>query len=114
MPTVKPVLFAVCLFAPPALAQDMNTLNRHLEHQQWQRVQDHQNRARTGGMKRKPPVSRSAKASCTADALPVARRRMLEAEYARRAASDGKASADAWIREEGMRFRRSLKAKGVC
>ncbi|MFV0625431.1 hypothetical protein ACBY01_15660 [Sphingomonas sp. ac-8] len=52
--------------------------------------------------------------NCSADALPVADRRRMENEYVRRAHADGKASANAWVREQGMRFRRQLVAQGVC
>lgn len=38
----------------------------------------------------------------------------MEAEYVRRARADGKASADAWVREQGIRFRQKLVADGVC
>lgn len=52
--------------------------------------------------------------SCSADALPAADRRRMETEYVRRAKSDGKASADAWVREQGIRFHQQLVAQGVC
>ncbi len=51
---------------------------------------------------------------CSADALPAADRRRMEAEYVRRAQSDGKASADAWVREQGRQFHLKLVADGVC
>ncbi|MCW2365125.1 hypothetical protein M2341_000572 [Sphingobium sp. B7D2B] len=51
---------------------------------------------------------------CSADALPTADRRRMETEYVRRARSDGKASADVWVREQGMQFRQKLAAQGVC
>jgi len=52
--------------------------------------------------------------ACSADALPAAERRRMEADYVRRVGKDGKASADAWVREQGMRFRKQLIAEGVC
>lgn len=52
--------------------------------------------------------------SCSADALPAAERRAMEAEYARRQRVDGKASAYAWVQEQGRRFRMKLIADGVC
>ncbi len=100
------------LLVAPAGAQDMNTLNRHLEHQQWQRLQDHQNRARS---QRPRSGERSrARPRCSADSLPSAERRRLEREYARRLQAEGRASADRWIRGEGMRYRCQLEARGIC
>ncbi|WP_125655514.1 hypothetical protein [Sphingomonas sp. 2R-10] len=57
---------------------------------------------------------RSASRECSADALPIAERRRMEAEYVRRARADGRASADAWVNEQGRRFRMKLIADGVC
>ncbi len=116
---VRPLLIAVStmLFPvlagieTPAAAQDLNTLSRHLEHQQATRVQDHQNRMRQGDTVRRAPQQDR---NCSADALPAADRRALETEYESRFRSDGKASADAWIREEGRLFRERLVAEGVC
>ncbi|MFV0625421.1 hypothetical protein ACBY01_15610 [Sphingomonas sp. ac-8] len=51
---------------------------------------------------------------CSADALPVAERRRMEQEYVRRARIDGKASANAWVIEQGRRFREKLVAAGIC
>ena len=53
-------------------------------------------------------------AKCSADSLPPSQRRAMEQEYARRSRTDGKASADAWVREEGKAFRMKLVAQGVC
>lgn len=105
-------LAAGLMLAPaPVPAQDLNTLQRHLEHQQAVRVQDHQNRMRQGGPTRR--AERDDRA-CSADALPAADRRAMEGEYARRFRSDGRASADAWIREQGKRFHQQLVDDGVC
>lgn len=52
--------------------------------------------------------------ACSADALPAADRRRMEREYMRRARADGKASADAWVREQGRRFHLKLVADGIC
>lgn len=52
--------------------------------------------------------------ACSPEALPAADRRRMEAEYARRQRSDGKASADAWVQEQGRLFRMKLIADGVC
>lgn len=48
------------------------------------------------------------------DALPAADKQRMIAEYQRRYRAKGKASADAWAREAGNRFRRQLIAEGVC
>lgn len=62
----------------------------------------------------RPDRRRSASRTCSADALPVAERRLMEAEHGRRARADGRASADAWVNEQGRRFRTKLVAEGVC
>lgn len=51
---------------------------------------------------------------CSADLLPAADRRKMEQDYVRRARDDGKASADAWVREQGRRFHLKMVAEGVC
>lgn len=111
------MLIAPMTFATGLSAQDSNTLNRHLEHQQWQRVQDHQNanRRMKPGDRNDGAGRRHGQAqACSADALPAADRRHMEAEYVRRAKADGKASADAWVREQGKRYRLRLIAQGIC
>lgn len=62
----------------------------------------------------RPHRRRSDARACSADALPVAERRRMEAEYRRRARADGRASADAWVNEQGRRFRMKLVAESVC
>lgn len=51
---------------------------------------------------------------CSAEALPAADQRRMETEYVRRVGADGKASADAWVREQGRQFRLKLVAEGIC
>lgn len=51
---------------------------------------------------------------CSADALPAHERRALEREYMRRMRSDGRASADLWVRDQGRQFREKLEREGVC
>ena len=116
IPAAKQMLAIVMagLIAAPVAAQDLNTLDRHLQHQQWQRVQEHQNRMRAPDPKKKPRARASRVSSCSPDAMPAAEKRALNAEYARRAKSDGKARADAWVRVEGIRFHQRLVADGVC
>lgn len=65
--------------------------------------------------KSKPPrAAASPAAGCSLDAMPLADRRTMAKEYARRDKADGRTSADNWIREEGRRFRQKLVAQGVC
>lgn len=52
--------------------------------------------------------------ACSAEALPATERRKMEAEYVRRIVKDGKASADAWVQEQGRRFRMKLVEEGAC
>ncbi len=102
------------LLSTGVLAQDSNTLNRHLEHQQWQRLQDHQMESRKMDVRRQKTAVRAQSQACSADALPAADRRRMEADYMRRLRADGKASADAWVREQGRKFRLKLVAEGIC
>lgn len=64
--------------------------------------------------KKKGPSSSATSRQCSADALPAAERRAMEIEYKRRARADGKASADAWVHEQGRRFYAKLVASGTC
>jgi hypothetical protein len=59
-------------------------------------------------------ASQSASSRCSADALPAAERGRMQTEYQRRVQTDGKASADAWAREQARQFRQRLVAQGVC
>ena len=58
--------------------------------------------------------SSSVSSRCFADSGPGPERRAMEAEYARRLGSHGKASADAWRTEHGRSYRAALVAKGKC
>lgn len=51
---------------------------------------------------------------CSPDSLPAADRRRMEQDYMRRLRQDGRASADAWVAEQGRRFRAELIAEGSC
>ena len=64
--------------------------------------------------KGKGQSSSATSRQCSADALPAAERRAMEIEYKRRARADGKASADAWVHEQGRRFYAKLVASGAC
>lgn len=100
--------------AMPAMAQDLNVLDRHLEHQRWQRLQDHQTRSRT--MKARKPLSGQASglARCTEDHVPRPDYRRMEAEYGRRLQADGKTSADRWSHQQRAHWLQRLKQQGVC
>lgn len=107
--------------AGSAHAQDMNTLTRHLEHQQSVRVQDHQNRMRAPdpaprwndrpASERQPTV---ATPECSADALPPAERSAMEARFNQIDRAQGRAAAMAYVQEQGRLFRQRLIAEGVC
>ena len=64
--------------------------------------------------KKRSSSANNAYPQCSADALPAADRARMEAEYTRRARTDGKASADAWVRQEGIRFHARLVKEGKC
>lgn len=51
---------------------------------------------------------------CLADSGPGPERRAMEAEYKRRLASSGKASADSWRAAHGRTYRAGLVAAGKC
>lgn len=51
---------------------------------------------------------------CLADSGPGPERRAMEAEYKRRLASKGKASADRWRADHGRAYRARLVAAGKC
>lgn len=101
-------LYVAGFSALPVSAQDMNTLDRHLEHQRWQRLQDHQSRMRSPN-----PRGRVAQ-SCSIETLPASDKRRLADGYKLRAKRDGKESADMWIHEEGQRYRTKLVEQGIC
>ena len=103
------VVFA--LFAAPAAAlvekeaiSDANVVN-------WQPLSTSY---ATGSVHRVSANQGVASRQCSADALPIAERRRMQAEYQRRLRADGKSSADAWVKEQGRRFRERLVAEGVC
>lgn len=103
--------------ASPAMAQSMIDVpiwsNGILGQQAMRSTFDHYDE--THGIQAEDDrASASSSAGCSADALPAADRRRMEAEYVRRARTDGRSSADAWVREQGIRFRQQLVAQGVC
>jgi len=58
--------------------------------------------------------SNSVSSRCFANSGAGPDRRAMEAEYASRWKSDGKASADAWVAEQGRQYRAKLRAAGKC
>ena len=109
-----PTAFLLAIAATPASAQmavDIPIWSNGILGQQALR-NTYDNTDREMGIKK--GGSRAAAAKCSADALPAADRKRMEAEYMRRHRADGKASADAWVQEQGRRFRMKLIADGVC
>ncbi len=94
-------------------AQDMNTLDRHLEHQQSTRVQDHQNRMRSA--QNGAPKSKSRTVPrCTEQHVPKADYERLKAQYRQMVATDGKPAADRWSQGQSAGWYQRLKRQGVC
>lgn len=60
------------------------------------------------------PAAPGPSQKCSMDSLPEADKRRMVEEYARRLRTDGKASADAWGREQGDIAYRKLVAAGIC
>lgn len=51
---------------------------------------------------------------CSAEALPAAERRAMEARYAEIDRTQGRAAAQAYVHEQGRLFAQRLVAEGVC
>lgn len=96
-------VLAPALLPAPVLAQQMVDIpiwsNGILGQQALQHTYDNFDEA--NGIKKKRSGSTS---KCSADLLPTAERRQMEQEYIRRVRDDGKASADAWVEEQGRAF----------
>lgn len=58
--------------------------------------------------------SNAVSSRCFADSGPGPERRAMEAEYAERVNSVGKAEADAWREQHGRDYRAKLVAEGKC
>lgn len=58
--------------------------------------------------------SRSVPPACSLETLPPAEKAAMEKEYAQRTRADGKAKADAWLREQARAFLAQLVDEGVC
>lgn len=107
---------AIAAITTPATAQMVDVpiwSNGILGQQALRNTYDNYNRKNGIDSERDGDKARSA-SKCSADALPAADRKRMEAEYMRRLRADGKASADAWVREQGRRFHMKLVADGVC
>lgn len=117
---VRRILVISLLVGSPAVpatanAQDLNTLDRHLEQQQWQRLQDHQNRSRTmPPRKGRVPAQRQALQACNENHVPKPAYRRMEAEYQRRLQAEGKREADQWSRAQAGAWYKRLKQQRVC
>lgn len=68
----------------------------------------------SGDIARGTTRSRSVSARCSADSGPGPERRAMEADYARRLKTAGKAGADAWRAAHGRAYRARLVAQGKC
>lgn len=105
------ITLAIAAIAAPATAQMVDVpiwSNGILGQQALRNTYD--NYDRENGIDKSNSKSRA----CSADALPAADRKRMEQEYVRRQRADGKASADAWVKEQGRRFHLKLVADGIC
>ncbi|TBU94669.1 hypothetical protein [Phytopseudomonas dryadis] len=113
---VSLTVFALFSFIDRGMAYDMNTLDRHLDTQRWNRLQDHQNSQRTKPAPRKntPTNRKASKPACSADSMPPAERRRMEAQARRIMQREGQAAAVAYARKQGMAYHQKLKKQGIC
>lgn len=58
--------------------------------------------------------SSGTRVACSADSMPAADRRRMEAQAFRIMQRDGRAAGVAYAREQGMAYHRQLQAQGVC
>ena len=93
----------------PAYSQDLGTLDRHLEHQQSVRVQEHQNRMRA-------PNGRPANvlARCTEHHVPKADYDRIRARHDQIARAQGKQAAGQWAQEQADAWYERLRRQRVC
>ena|GEM_PF-3087779 len=114
------ILFGAGLLAMPAIAQDVSVPSvtvanpggyanpLKLDTDRYDREQ----RAKAGARSSSP--KRKVAQSCSAETMPAAEQRRIAAGYMKRAKTKGKAHADIWVREEGVRYRMRLVAQGIC
>ncbi len=95
-------------------AYDTNTLDRHLDSQRWNRLQDHQNRKRMGPNRKVQKRQQATRPRCSADSMPRAERQRIEARAMRIMRSEGREAAVAYARKEGMAYRKKLQRQGIC
>lgn len=109
MRMIAPVLLAISTASLPADAQDLNTLDRHLQHQQSVRVQEHQNRMRA-------PDARAAKTlpRCTENHVPKADYRRIKARHDEIARAQGRQKAGQWAQQQADLWYKRLRQQGVC
>lgn len=104
----------------PVGAYDLNTLDRHLDTQQQNRIQDHQNHMRSQQRPNQPrpkgqrPRAEQRPFRCSADALSQGERRELIAKGREIERRYGKAAAEEYGRRKGREFYQRLKRQGVC
>ena len=108
--TLMTVAFALLVAPAAALALEQES-NSDANFSDWPPVSTSY---ATGGVHLVSVNQGTASRQCSAEALPAAERRRMQAEYQRRLRADGKSNADAWVKEQGRRFRERLIAEGVC
>ena len=106
-----PILIAAAVVSLPAHSQDMNVLQRHLEHQQSVRVQDHQNRMRSPDDARK---ARQTLPRCTENHVPKADYDRIKSQYDQKVLSEGRQSANQWSQQTANAWYNRLRQQGVC
>ncbi|WP_411037237.1 hypothetical protein [Shinella sp. BYT-45] len=57
---------------------------------------------------------RQKRVACSADSLPAAERRRMQAEASRIMRTRGRVAAIAYARQQGMAYHRRLQARGIC
>lgn len=100
----------------PAAAQMVDVpiySNGILGQQALRNTYDNYNRAQGIDPERRRANARDG-GKCSLASMAAADRRAMVQEYHRRDRADGRASADAWIGEQGARFRMKLVAEGIC
>ncbi|WP_295042503.1 hypothetical protein [uncultured Paracoccus sp.] len=117
---IAAVAVAGCLVSQPSVAFE-NALGLHLEHQRWQRLQDHQNRQRQQPAQRpeaepqqRQRVQQQALPRCTEDHVPRREYAKLEGIYGDILRQHGKRTADDWSRRQADAWYQALKRQGVC
>lgn len=111
------ILFSTVAISVPAGAQMVDIpiySNGILGQQALRNTYDNYNKANGIDPDKGKSARSTSSRACSLDSMPAAERRAMEQEYRRRDKVDGRASANAWIGEQGARFRMKLVAEGVC